>query len=193
VSGGAGIDTVEALISYTLPTTLVENLELQGGANLNGTGNFANNNIQGNTGANILSGLGGNDTILGGQGNDTITGGAGKDLNTGGGGLDRMDYNVVSESQFAFALRDAINTFAHGDKIDLSTIDANQLVAGNQAFTFVQNFSAGNHVGQLQWDQVATNAWFVSGEVDGDAAADFALNIYSAPGFGQLQAFDFIL
>jgi Ca2+-binding RTX toxin-like protein len=191
VSGGAGIDTVEALTSYTLPTTLVENLKLLGGANLNGFGNFANNNIQGNTGANQLFGLGGNDTILGGQGNDTITGGAGKDLNTGGGGLDRMDYNALSESGPTFAVRDAINTFAHGDKIDLSTIDANAKVAGNQAFTFVQNFSG--QAGQLQWDQVATNSWFVSADVNGDGGAEFSLNIYTSPGFGQLQSWDFIL
>jgi hypothetical protein len=40
---------------------------------------------------------------------------------------------------------------------------------------------------------VATNSWLVTAEVDGDAAADFALNIYSSPGFGQLQSWDFIL
>jgi Ca2+-binding RTX toxin-like protein len=190
VTGGAGIDTVNALTPYVLPAA-VENLNLLGGAFFSGTGNSLSNVIVGNVGKNVLSGLGGSDTINGGLGDDTIIGGAGKDLNTGSGGLDVMDYNALSESGPTFAARDAINTFAHGDKIDLSTIDANANVAGNQAFVFVANFTG--NAGQLQFDQVATNSWFVSADVNGDGSAEFSLNIYSAPGFGQLQSWDFIL
>jgi hypothetical protein len=102
-----------------------------------------------------------------------------------------MVFTSLSDSGSLFAQRDAINTFAHGDKIDLSALDANARVAGNQGFAFVTNFT---HVaGQLQYDQVATNSWYISGDVNGDAVADFSLNVYSAPGFGQLHSWDFIL
>jgi hypothetical protein len=190
VSGGAGIDTVETGSTYALPPD-VENLTINAGFVANGTGNALNNSMLGSTAANALTGLGGNDTIDGGLGNDTITGGAGKDVNTGSGGADRIDYNALSDSPFAFAQRDAVTTFAHGDKIDLSTIDANTTISGNQGFAFVPAFT--HHAGQLQWDQVAATSWFVSADVNGDAVADFALNIYTPASFGQLQPWDFIL
>ena len=65
-----GIDTVQASISYLL-TANVENLQLTGAANLNGTGNALNNSLIGNSGNNILDGGLGADTMAGGAGNDT--------------------------------------------------------------------------------------------------------------------------
>lgn len=69
-SAGAGIDTVQANISYLL-TANVENLQLTGTANINGTGNVLNNSLTGNSGNNILDGGAGVDTMAGGAGNDT--------------------------------------------------------------------------------------------------------------------------
>ena len=65
-----GIDTVQASISYML-TANVENLQLTGTTNINGTGNVLNNSITGNSGNNILDGGIGADTMSGGAGNDT--------------------------------------------------------------------------------------------------------------------------
>ena len=65
-----GIDTVQASISYLL-TANVENLQLTGAANLNGTGNALNNSLTGNSGNNILDGGLGADVMAGGAGNDT--------------------------------------------------------------------------------------------------------------------------
>ena len=42
---------------------------------------------------------------------------------TGGAGLDRMVLESLSNSGVTFAARDVINTFAHGDKIDLTAIE----------------------------------------------------------------------
>jgi VCBS repeat-containing protein len=67
---GAGIDTVQSGLSYTLGAN-VENLTLTGAADLAGTGNTLNNAIVGNAGANLLDGGAGIDTMSGGAGNDT--------------------------------------------------------------------------------------------------------------------------
>ncbi|MFN6498710.1 MAG: calcium-binding protein [Nostoc sp. DedQUE01] len=104
-------------------------------------GTNAGDNIVGDSQNNVLSGGNGNDNINGGAGNDTITGGNGTDLLTGGLGNDVFDFNSLAESQPG-AFRDVINGFAGlgaglGDRIDLSTIDANPFLAGNQAFTFI--------------------------------------------------------
>ncbi|WP_269141006.1 calcium-binding protein [Steroidobacter gossypii] len=58
-----GIDTVQASVSFVLSAGL-ENLTLVGGADINGTGNDADNVIIGNTGANTLAGGVGNDTYV---------------------------------------------------------------------------------------------------------------------------------
>jgi len=86
---GAGIDTVQSSISYTLGAN-VENLTLTGVAAINGVGNGLNNVIVGNNAANVLSGLGGNDTIYGLGGNDLIVGGTGNDAMYGGAGNDQI-------------------------------------------------------------------------------------------------------
>ncbi|RCJ18045.1 hypothetical protein A6S26_29215 [Nostoc sp. ATCC 43529] len=104
-------------------------------------GTNAGDNIVGDGQSNQLSGGNGNDNINGGAGNDTITGGNGTDVLTGGLGNDVFDFNSLAESQPG-AFRDVINGFAGnglalGDRIDLSTIDANPFLAGNQAFSFI--------------------------------------------------------
>lgn len=106
-----GTDTVRTSASYTLPDN-VENLQLTGGGNINGTGNTGNNTVEGNAGDNLLDGAGGNDTVsyssaaaaiqvslatlgpqnTGGAGNDSLVdfenlvGGKFDDILTGDGG-----------------------------------------------------------------------------------------------------------
>jgi Ca2+-binding RTX toxin-like protein len=66
----AGVDTVEASVSYVLAAGL-ERLVLTGSGNINGTGSAAVNHITGNAGANRLDGAGGDDQLTGGDGDDT--------------------------------------------------------------------------------------------------------------------------
>ena len=73
------LDQVSSAITYTLGANL-EELNLIGSANIDGTGNSLNNFLGGNSGDNVLSGLGGADIIAGGDGNDRLLGGDGNDL-----------------------------------------------------------------------------------------------------------------
>jgi VCBS repeat-containing protein len=86
---GAGVDLVNASVSYTL-TDNVENLNLTGALDITGTGNELNNVINGNLGANVLDGLAGNDTINGNAGADTLIGGEGNDALNGDAGDDQL-------------------------------------------------------------------------------------------------------
>ncbi|MBN9788753.1 hypothetical protein DMP17_09110 [Pseudonocardia sp. TMWB2A] len=88
------LDTVFVRITtdgqgYTLSANL-ENMILEGLANINGRGNALNNVISGNGGNNEIYGEGGDDRILGGYGNDMLDGGAGNDTLLGGYDDDRL-------------------------------------------------------------------------------------------------------
>jgi trimeric autotransporter adhesin len=67
---GGGDDTIRSYVAWTLGAEL-ERLQLQGGADINGTGNALGNELSGNSGNNLLNGLAGADTMAGGGGNDT--------------------------------------------------------------------------------------------------------------------------
>src|SRR4029079_18936874 len=86
-------------------------------------------------------GLGSNDILFGDVGNDLLIGRPGKDILVGGANLDRFDFNATAESRPGAALRDIITDFkrAQHDRIDLSTIDADQRPGhgGNQGFAFI--------------------------------------------------------
>lgn len=75
-AAGEGIDTVQSSIAYTLAASL-ENLTLD--ADVDGTGNAADNVLVGSSGTNTLTGLGGNDTLDSQGGGDTLIGGIGND------------------------------------------------------------------------------------------------------------------
>jgi Ca2+-binding RTX toxin-like protein len=164
---GQGTDTVRSYINWTLGAN-IERLELRGSGNINGTGNSLNNTLVGNSGNNSLSGGNGNDYIAAGAGNDTLNGGAGNDRLIGGAGSDNLnggtgidifDFDLVSDSPAGPALRDSVvGGFSHGfDRIDLSTIDANALVAGNQAFSFIGAAAFSGVAGQLRHTNYSGN------------------------------------
>ena len=77
-AAGAGTDTVQSAITWTLATH-VENLTLTGTTAINGTGNTADNVLTGNSAANTLTGGAGSDTLNGGAGADALVGGTGND------------------------------------------------------------------------------------------------------------------
>lgn len=70
-NSGEGADTVQSSITYMLGAEL-ENLELTGALNLNGTGNALDNTLTGNGGVNTLDGGAGADSLIGGGGEDVF-------------------------------------------------------------------------------------------------------------------------
>lgn len=75
---GQGTDTVLSAVDYHLSHNL-ENLLLQGGADLIGRGNYHDNIVLGNAGDNVLYGESGDDVLGGGAGGDLLIGGSGSD------------------------------------------------------------------------------------------------------------------
>jgi Ca2+-binding RTX toxin-like protein len=189
-----GIDRVESTVSFNLASRAelsgVENLVLRGSGNLNGSGNTLDNTLTGNSGNNklvanggndFLSGASGNDRLYGqssddrlsgGRGQDSLVGGSGQDILHAGAGADAFVFRSVAESAAGEATRDLIRDFGTVDVIDLHTIDANVLVTGNQAFTFIGS-SAFTGAGQLRFETNDGGNTLVQANVNGDLSADF--------------------
>lgn len=141
-----GTDLVLSSITYTLMTN-VENLQLMGLANINGTGSTGNNRITGNVGNNVLSGAVGNDTLIGNEGNDTLIGGQGNDTLTGGAGADRFQYITNS----AFSSPDIGNDII----TDFNRSQGDKFVLGKTTFGLTGNI--GTVLATSQFASVATD------------------------------------
>jgi len=181
-----GIDTVNSSITYTLGSNL-ENLTLTGTSAINGTGNELDNVLIGNSGNNTLIGGAGSDTLYGADGNDIINGGAGLDFLQGGAGANTFVFSALTDSGTTIDTADEIQDWLTGNKIDLSAIDANSTVAGDQAFTIDTDgsFSAG----EISLTQVG-NDLVVSLNTNADSNPEmvFIVNFVSS-----LSSSDFIL
>jgi Ca2+-binding RTX toxin-like protein len=118
------------------------------------------------------------DTIRGRGAEDVLVGGLGADLLSGGLGQDTFVYERVNDTKVAAADRIwAFDQLAQ-DRIDLSAIDANTRLAGNQEFRFIGGGAFNGVAGQLHVVASGANL-FVEGDVNGDAVADFRIILSS--------------
>ncbi|WP_413442533.1 M10 family metallopeptidase C-terminal domain-containing protein [Synechococcus sp. MIT S1220] len=125
------VDHIKSYVSFSLVANRygqvrdIENLSLLGNQAAYAYGNSLDNRITGNNVDNTLIGFGGMDIIKGGLGADRIT---------GGDDSDTFMYSSISESPSRE--NDVITDFDRSqfDVIDLTDIDANVNIAGDQAF-----------------------------------------------------------
>src|SRR5262245_37410774 len=157
-----------------------------------------NDDIFGDSGDDFLTGDRGNDRMFGGTERDTLEGGLGGDFLVGNQGADTFRYTALAQSQNVMidgvSQLDQIADFAQGqDKIDLSHIDANGTLAGNQAFVFIADPAhyTGDWTGAVwQTTNPQNGIATINVSVDGDADAEMQIDM-SHP--YQFTANDFIL
>lgn len=125
----------------------------------------------------ILGGAG-NDVIIGSIGADRIAGGAGRDRMTGGGGADVFLFGEGDTAADAGAA-DMILDLQAIDTIDLSAMDADGGVAGDQAFAWVGTAAFSGTAGELRAAGQGAHT-LIEGDTDGDGAADLAILIAGA-------------
>lgn len=178
-------------------------------------GGVGQDRLQGDQGNDIVFGQAGHDTLLGGEGNDLlyghadndrVEGGAGRDTLLGGQGVDQMWGNAGADifrfsqaSDSTTAFRDTVWDFTSAamspmnagerDRLDLSGIDANTTLAGNQAFAWTGTGAFFKSAGDL-WIASYNSGTFVRGDTNGDAVADFEIYLVGTTG---LAAADIIL
>jgi len=135
---GEGTERVRASVSFTLGAEL-ENLQLTGAGNIDGTGNGLANQIDGNSGDNILSGGGGNDILRGNGGLDELGGEDGSDQLRGGDGNDTLYGGGANDWLYGDADSDVLYGGAGVDNLDGGTgadvlngeVGADQLQGGD--------------------------------------------------------------
>jgi serralysin len=85
---------------------------------------------------------------------------------------------------------DLITDFAPGaDKLDLSAIDANTKVSGDQAFAFLGVGTFTGHAGELRIDHTDPSKTVITADINGDKIADFQVTL---TGHVDLTSGDFI-
>jgi serralysin len=170
-AAGGGVDRLYAYANHQLGATAeIEYLIGRGSVGLRLTGNALNNRIYGTTKA------------------DTIEGGAGKDyLHAGTDSLsDRFVFRTIADSVLG-TNRDTVVAFTSGsDVIDLSLIDANTALAGNQAFLPLGSAAQANAV----WTSLSGTTLILHADVTGDGLADMQIGL---SGVSSLLARDVLL
>ena len=158
INGGAGNDTIYGGINYDV----IQGDDVDGVA--------GNDYLYGGEDTDGLFGLGGNDLLNGGAGTDTLYGGDGNDV---------FQFDSVSDSQPGL-LRDIIKDFVGngnlpGDRIDLSPIDANTTIKGDQAFTYIGS-RAFTAPGQIRYSKD-----ILQGNTDSNLSANFEIQLEGSP------------
>ncbi|WP_170358270.1 M10 family metallopeptidase C-terminal domain-containing protein [Ruegeria arenilitoris] len=153
--------------------------------------------LRGSKGDDLVMGARGWDTLYGGNGNDTIVGGIGRDIMTGGADADTFVFNSITEGSAIRQKADLIMDFTRGvDKIDLSAIDASEVLAGDDTFLFngaaPATASDEGEVFYVQSNPAGTiyDRTFVYIDTDGDQDPEMMIKIV---GLHDLTANDFIL
>ena len=155
-----GFDTVLTSVSFNVGLySEIEVLQATGTANVFLTGSIDNNRIIGNAGSNIIDGSYGKDTLTGGAGGDVFIWSAVEEI-----GLFNFDPDIVTDFNKA-----------EGDFLHFTNMDADETVAGNQDFTFIDTagFTA---PGQINWFTNGTDT-FIQLNTNADLTVDGIIQV----------------
>lgn len=142
-------------------------------------GGAGNDNLYGGSEDDLLGGGGGADTLVGGTGRDRMSGGADT-------AADIFRFNDVTDTGLG-GEADLILDFVSGtDRLNLVGLDADTVATGNQRFAFSETGAQANAV----WLRLDGDVLYLSGDVDGDAVADFEI---AFAGITTLAATDVML
>lgn len=177
-----GVDTVYSTLSFGLGPYIEHIVLLDPVNGRTATGNTLNNDLIGSAANDTLNGMSGDDSIWGENGSDLIHGGTGNDRITGGGGKDTLKGEQNADLFYYFGNpldspvgvnRDIISDFnaSEGDKIDISSIDANVNIAGNQPFT------VGSYVNGILFGDVIGSSNDFSIELTGAPALTLGVHV----------------
>jgi Ca2+-binding RTX toxin-like protein len=135
-------------------------------------GGTGSDSLDGGTHADSLYGWSGGDTLSGASGLDLLQGDDGADVMSGGDGADNFHFLSTQETWVSVPLElygstvsvtfyDRITDFAsvEGDVIDLSAIDANHSVYGDQAFSFIGTNAFSGASGEVRYYHSGGNTY----------------------------------
>jgi Ca2+-binding RTX toxin-like protein len=195
-----GRDTVFAAINYSLGNNL-DDLTLFGTANLNGTGNGANNIIKGNSGINRITGGAGNDKLIGGGGNDIYIIDADVDLGAdiimevADTSVDTLDFRGTTTKTITINLgTTTIQTIALGVQLTVPVVAIENVYGGSLNDTLTGNTLSNKLLGGAGNDTLTGGAGVVTDTfcfggaaiagantfatmLGRDTIADFAINV----------------
>ena len=134
-----------------------------------GTGNVANALLYQDDPRSLI------ENAIGNQWENIFVGNAARNQFTGNGGGDTIKYYSVADIGLG-ATADAILDF-RGEWIDLTEIDADSRTPENDAFVSIGQAAFSGVGGQLRYEPTADGAR-IFGDVDGDAVADFQLDLH---------------
>jgi Ca2+-binding RTX toxin-like protein len=155
-----GFDTVLTSVSFNVGLySEIEVLQAIGSANVNLTGSLDNNRIIGNNATNIIDGSYGKDTL------------------TGGGGLDVFIWSNINEIGLTNFDPDIVTDLnrAEGDLLHFTNMDANETVAGDQNFTFIDQ-AAFTAAGQISWSTNGVDT-FIQLNTNADPTVDGIIQV----------------
>jgi hypothetical protein len=179
LDGGPGID----LVSYLGDAAVAVDLSGAADAARRGGETDALIGVEGAVGSSAA------DSFVGDGGRNFFHGAAGKDTYRLGGGRDVVDIDRSADSGPGTAARDVVADFTRGsDLLDLTGIDADTTVAGDQAFRFAGT-AALSGAGQVGYFTSGGNT-IVRGSTDADAAAELQVQLN---GLVPLSVDDFYL
>jgi len=146
--------------------------------------------VYGSKFADTIRGDAGVNELYGNAGDDVLIGGAGQDLTVGDAGADRFVF-ANGDLSSTLGSADLIGDFSgrEGDLIDLSGVDANAGVAGDQAFAFLGRGAFTGTAGELRYD-ASGGELVLSADLNGDRVADAFIRV---DGTNTLVATDFVL